>query len=84
MVEIYLPCIIGLVPDDIVHAVAAFLKFCYITRQASITAKDLGKLEDTGQNMSPSPASKDGDNVDLVDRMVPSTADVHFPDKSGM
>jgi hypothetical protein len=29
-----------------VCAVAAFLEFCYIARQAFITSKDLGKLED--------------------------------------
>jgi hypothetical protein len=36
----------GIVPDQMVHAMAAFLDFCYIARQSQITATDLIKLED--------------------------------------
>ncbi|KIO14690.1 hypothetical protein M404DRAFT_118735 [Pisolithus tinctorius Marx 270] len=37
LMKIYLPAITGLVPDTMVHAIAAFLEFCYIAQKSVIT-----------------------------------------------
>ena len=42
----YLPAIEGYVPDRMLHAIRAFLEFCYIARHDVITEKTLAELED--------------------------------------
>lgn len=44
--QVYLPALVGLVPDGIVHCVAAFLDFCYIACQSQLNEDDLKKLDD--------------------------------------
>ena len=42
----FLPAIAGLVPDEMVSAIAAFLDFCYMVRQPSFNEADLRALDD--------------------------------------
>lgn len=42
----FLPAIAGLVPEEMVKAVAAFLEFCYIVRKPSLNEDDLKALDD--------------------------------------
>lgn len=44
--QIYLPAITGLVPDQMVRAIAAFLKFGYIVRKSVIGESDLDAIDD--------------------------------------
>ncbi|KAF8328032.1 hypothetical protein F5887DRAFT_1083299 [Amanita rubescens] len=46
LMKVFLPAISGLVPEEMVKAVAAFLDFCYIVRQPSLNESDLGALDD--------------------------------------
>ncbi|KAH7919985.1 hypothetical protein BV22DRAFT_1107896 [Leucogyrophana mollusca] len=47
--KVYLPAIEGYMPPDMVHALRAFLKFCYIARHDIITDDTLEDLENTLQ-----------------------------------
>ncbi|EMD32329.1 hypothetical protein CERSUDRAFT_161695 [Gelatoporia subvermispora B] len=49
LMKVYLPAIAGLVPDDMVRTIAAFLEFCYLVRRSTHTEKTLQQLEDTLQ-----------------------------------
>lgn len=42
-----MPAVAGLVPDQIVHAIAAYLDFCYLVRLPSFKESDLNALHDT-------------------------------------
>lgn len=42
----FLPAIAGLVPEEMVSAIAAFLDFCYMVRQPSFNEADLRALDD--------------------------------------
>ena len=44
--QIYLPAIAGIVPEDIVRAMAAFLEFCYLARRAYITETTLRQMDE--------------------------------------
>ncbi len=45
VIQVYLPAICGIVPDDMVRAIRAFLDFCYIARRNIIDAHSLVELE---------------------------------------
>ena len=45
-VKVYLPAIEGHVPAEMVQAIHAFLKFCYIARRDILDTKSLKELED--------------------------------------
>ncbi|KXN81491.1 hypothetical protein AN958_04537 [Leucoagaricus sp. SymC.cos] len=45
LMKVFLPALVGLVPDEMVHTVAAFLEFCYIVHQDQITETDLKLLQ---------------------------------------
>ena len=44
--KVYLPAIVGYVPDDIVKCLRTFLEACYITRRQDIDVKALDRLDD--------------------------------------
>ncbi len=44
--QVYLPAIRGLVPENMVRAIRAFLDFCYLVRRSVIDEDDIGKIED--------------------------------------
>ena len=44
--KVYLPAIVGYVPDEIVKCLHTFLEACYITRRQDIDTKALDHLED--------------------------------------
>ena len=44
--KVYLPAIIGYVPDDIVKCLRMFLEACYITRRQDIDINALDHLDD--------------------------------------
>ena len=44
--KVYLPAIVGYVPDDIVKCLRTFLEVCYITRRQDIDVKALDRLDD--------------------------------------
>lgn len=44
--KVYLPAIIGYVPQMMVRAVATFTEFCYIVRRSVIDENDLDKLDE--------------------------------------
>ncbi|EIW77185.1 hypothetical protein CONPUDRAFT_157446 [Coniophora puteana RWD-64-598 SS2] len=46
LMKVYLPAIAGFVPTDMVQCLSAFLDFCYIARQNSLSAEDLDNLDD--------------------------------------
>ncbi|KAF8321908.1 hypothetical protein F5887DRAFT_904465, partial [Amanita rubescens] len=46
LMKVFLPAINGLVPDEMVKAIAAFLDFCYIVRKPSLDETDLKALDD--------------------------------------
>ncbi len=46
MTKVYLPAIRGLVPNDMVRAVRAFLNFCYLVRRSVIDENDLRQIEE--------------------------------------
>ncbi|KAG0705614.1 hypothetical protein DFH29DRAFT_980850 [Suillus ampliporus] len=46
LMKVYLPTIKGHVPQDIIHAFSAFLNFCYIVQQDTLTEDDLTQLQD--------------------------------------
>ena len=47
--KVYLPAIVGYVPDDIVKCLRTFLKACYITRCQDIDMKALDRLDDVSE-----------------------------------
>ena len=47
--QVYLPAIVGYVPRQMLHAISAFLDFCYLIRRPSITASNLLEIEDALQ-----------------------------------
>ena len=46
LMKVYLPAIIGYVPDQMVRAIALFIEFCYIVRRSVIDENDLDKLDE--------------------------------------
>ncbi|KIL58389.1 hypothetical protein M378DRAFT_86568 [Amanita muscaria Koide BX008] len=46
LMKVYLPAIIGYVPQKMVRAIASFMEFCYIVRQSVIDENDLDKLDE--------------------------------------
>ncbi|RDX41934.1 hypothetical protein OH76DRAFT_1475557 [Lentinus brumalis] len=46
LMKIYLSAIYGLVPDDMVRAIAAFLEACYIARRDTIDERDIAQFRD--------------------------------------
>lgn len=44
--QVYLPAIRGLVPNDMVRAVRAFMDFCYLVRRPIINEDDIEKIEE--------------------------------------
>ena len=47
--QIYLPAIAGIVPEEVVRAMAAFLEFCYLAHRAYLTDTTLRRMEDARQ-----------------------------------
>ncbi|TFK61433.1 hypothetical protein BDN72DRAFT_904104 [Pluteus cervinus] len=45
LMKVYIPAIEGLVPQDIVRAFTTYLDFCYLARRASLTSRDLLRLD---------------------------------------
>ncbi|EIW84722.1 hypothetical protein CONPUDRAFT_47063 [Coniophora puteana RWD-64-598 SS2] len=45
LMKVYLPAIAGFVPAEMVQCPSAFLEFCYIARQNSLSAEDLDNLD---------------------------------------
>lgn len=43
--KVYLPAIAGLVPDEVVQSISAFLDFCYLVRRSSITQQALRDID---------------------------------------
>ena len=46
LMKVYLPAIIGYVPQMMVRAIATFIEFCYIVRRSVIDKNDLDKLDE--------------------------------------
>ncbi|KAG1788518.1 hypothetical protein EV424DRAFT_1476518 [Suillus variegatus] len=46
LMKVYIPAIKGHVPQDVICAFSAFLNFCYIVRQDTLTEDDLTQLQD--------------------------------------
>ncbi|KIJ17530.1 hypothetical protein PAXINDRAFT_72399, partial [Paxillus involutus ATCC 200175] len=46
LMKVFLPAIVGLVPDRMVQAVSAFMDFCYIVRRSSLDEGDLNAMQD--------------------------------------
>ncbi|KAI0632415.1 hypothetical protein C8Q77DRAFT_1218797 [Trametes polyzona] len=46
LMKVYLPAIVGYVPDQMVQAFSAFLEFCYLVRRNVITTETLLQIED--------------------------------------
>lgn len=44
--QVWLPAIEGYVPKDMIHAISAFLDFCYLVRRPTITQKTLTGIQD--------------------------------------
>ncbi|KAH9848231.1 hypothetical protein C2E23DRAFT_740030, partial [Lenzites betulinus] len=49
LMKVYLPVIVGHVPAQMVHALSAFLEFCYLVRREAITTDTLVQIEDALQ-----------------------------------
>ncbi|KAI9567640.1 hypothetical protein HD554DRAFT_2322505 [Boletus coccyginus] len=49
LMKVYLPAITGLVPDPMVHAIAAFLEFGYTVRKSVINESDLDAIDNAVQ-----------------------------------
>ncbi|TCD60181.1 hypothetical protein EIP91_010605 [Steccherinum ochraceum] len=47
LMKVYLPAILGYVPDDMVQALRAFLEFCYLVRRNVFTAETFSQMEET-------------------------------------
>ena len=47
--QIYLPVIAGIIPEEVVRTMAAFLEFCYLAHWAYLTDTTLRRMEDTRQ-----------------------------------
>ena len=47
--KVYLPAIAGLVPDEVVQAISAFLDFCYLVRRSSINQETLAHIDEALQ-----------------------------------
>ncbi|KAI5987164.1 hypothetical protein EDC04DRAFT_2873452 [Pisolithus marmoratus] len=45
LMKVYLPAIVGYVPDQMVQALSAFMDFCYIVTQSSLDEADLDALD---------------------------------------
>ncbi|KAG5647530.1 hypothetical protein H0H81_007699 [Sphagnurus paluster] len=46
LMKVYLPAIAGHVPPQMVHAIGAFLEFCYLVRRSEINEDTLEAIED--------------------------------------
>ncbi|KAI0629622.1 hypothetical protein C8Q77DRAFT_1220285 [Trametes polyzona] len=46
LMKVYIPAIVGYVPDRMVQALSAFLEFCYLVRRDVITTETLLQIED--------------------------------------
>jgi len=46
LMKVFLPAILGHVPTQMVHAVSAFMEFCYLVRRSVLTDSDLDKISD--------------------------------------
>lgn len=49
----FIPAIIGHVPDDMVRALTSFMDFCYIVRRASHTEESLSSMQTALQRFHP-------------------------------
>ena len=49
LMKVYLPAIAGLVPDEVVQAISAFLDFCYLVRRSSINQETLAHIDEALQ-----------------------------------
>ncbi|KAK7681443.1 hypothetical protein QCA50_015535 [Cerrena zonata] len=47
LMKVYIPAIVGLVPDDMVQSLSTFMEACYIIRRSIHTDTTIKKLEDT-------------------------------------
>ncbi|KAJ7723744.1 hypothetical protein DFH07DRAFT_759380 [Mycena maculata] len=47
LMKVYLPAIKGLVPDEIVQALSAFLDFCYLVRRSDFDERTLDSIDDS-------------------------------------
>ncbi|KAF9007427.1 hypothetical protein BDQ17DRAFT_1388955 [Cyathus striatus] len=47
LMKVFLPAIVGLVPDQVVHTLAAFLEFCYLVQHSIINEKTLLQIDHT-------------------------------------
>ncbi|KAI0069850.1 hypothetical protein K474DRAFT_1570542, partial [Panus rudis PR-1116 ss-1] len=45
LMKVYLPALVGLIPDEMVQAIASFLEFCYLARRDYHTEATLGDME---------------------------------------
>ena len=43
--QVYLPAIYGIVPDDMVRAIGAFMEVCYLVRKSVLDDHDLAAVE---------------------------------------
>lgn len=50
LLYVYMPAIAGLVLDQMVHAVAVFLEFCYLVQKSIINEMDLDAIDDAVQH----------------------------------
>ncbi|KAG1837870.1 hypothetical protein C8R48DRAFT_622582, partial [Suillus tomentosus] len=46
LMKVFLPAITGLVPDQMVRAISAFMDFCYLARRSTLSEADLDALDD--------------------------------------
>ncbi|KAL4066602.1 hypothetical protein J3A83DRAFT_4097981, partial [Scleroderma citrinum] len=66
LMKVYLPAIAGYVPNQMVHAIAAFLDFCYIIHQSSLNEADLDALDNTLQHFATEDVHSDGISVPQI------------------
>ncbi|KAK7684404.1 hypothetical protein QCA50_012351 [Cerrena zonata] len=45
LMKVYIPAIVGLVPDDMVHTLSSFMECCYIIRRSILSDQSLAQLE---------------------------------------
>ncbi|KAG1791175.1 uncharacterized protein HD556DRAFT_1433032 [Suillus plorans] len=50
LMKVYLAAISGLIPDQMIHTIAAFMDFCYIVRHPYLDEADLAALDDSLQH----------------------------------
>ncbi|KAG1855567.1 hypothetical protein F4604DRAFT_1883217 [Suillus subluteus] len=46
LMKVFLPAIASLVPAQMVRAISAFMEFCYLTRQSTLSETDLSAMDD--------------------------------------